>query len=206
MFHNKRLQTFWRDQSGVATLELTLLMPVLFLMIFGTYSMFDLFYNYNKSIKSTQTIADILSRQTEIDNERLGQLHNVFRSLSLSKPDDRSWMRVTSVKNTSGDPETQELEVSWSHAEGDSSARDGSGVDFSSHIPELAPGESVVLVETYREATPVLNWDPTVIGGTRKFPNSMTVKLRWSSSLKNLDYDESDGGNSNGGDDTGGGA
>lgn len=186
------INRFARDRSGMATLELMVLMPILFAMIFGSYSLFDFFFNYNKSIKATQTVSDIISRQTEIDNAYIDRLHNVYRTISQAQADEPSWMRVTTVVNTATDPTAQSIEVDWSYVAGDESSTYSTGdsavLDF---VPTLLPGQSVVIVETSRDAKPIFTWDPFVPGGSREFPNSFTFPLRFSTDLSNLDFPDS---------------
>ena len=184
-----KIKSFRREQSGFATLELTILMPMLFVALFGTYSFFDLFFNYNKSIKATQAVADIISRQTEVDNAYLEKLHNVYRAISQTRADETSWMRVTAVTNNSPTDIVQDIEVNWSHVMGSRTNTYSTGDEgINGFIPTLLAGQSVIIVETSRDAKPIFSWDPFVSGETREFPNSMTFPLRFSTDLANTDY------------------
>lgn len=57
---------FWADRRGVAAVELALIAPFLLLLLLGTVTVFDYYRQSLALERATATVADFMSRQTEL--------------------------------------------------------------------------------------------------------------------------------------------
>jgi Flp pilus assembly pilin Flp len=156
----KRVATFLDDQDGATFVEFLLILPLIFFWLCAGFVFFDVFSASIQSKRSTYTITDSLSRQSELDNVFLARMHDVFQAM-VDKTGLDSGMRVSAIQNTG-----IEYAVMWSVAEGkfEDVVYSGESVDgpsaakIDAYVPILEVGEEMVMVETYRYYKPLFDW------------------------------------------------
>lgn len=177
------LARFKADKTGVMTLEFMILLPILLMWFAGMFVFFDAFHKWMKSLKASYTVADLLTRQTVIDDAFIFALDGVFDSISQTKNKDGTWLRVSQVRKID-----DALEMLWTTP---TYSNDVEGVlefsieDVRDNIPLMANNEYVIVVQSYRPFSPVFDW----VGlDVTTFSNIVVAPLRFSSSLINQDH------------------
>ncbi len=140
----KKLRRFGRDEQATITVELVIIMPVLFLWFVGSIVFFNAYHAKGQAQRSNHTIAEILSRYETVNNAFLDEMADLQAQL-LPGVDDFN-LRVSSVNYCGA-----ELNVDWSYATG-SPMFDNNPLLDGDIVPEVFPlmsdCESVILVET----------------------------------------------------------
>ncbi|MES2667388.1 MAG: pilus assembly protein [Pseudomonadota bacterium] len=144
-FMTRLMRRFSRDTDGSVTAEAVIVMPMLIWAYLALFVYWDVFRSYNTVQKASYTISDLISRQSEVDNKFLDGMLTIMNYLIDS--DQNSKMRLTSVQWIEKD---QKYVVLWSRSPGRGmTALTNSTVQaFKSRIPEMADGNSVIMVET----------------------------------------------------------
>ncbi len=183
MFSKTRLRTsirtFLSDESGVLLAEFLILIPILVWGFIALIVYWDVFRTMNVSQKAAYSIADLMSRQTVVTEPFVDGLENVLDFLTPGTPDSR--MRITSFQLDEGSDKKDEFDAddeyclifsrSTSPLVIAMTTADLQEKAFVDRIPNMAGGESVVLVETWVDYQPkfdtgVLNAAPGVSGQT----------------------------------------
>ena len=110
------LSRFRRDENGTITMEFAIVAPLLIATIIIGFELFDAFKSNSRSAKATYTIADILSRQVDIDDAYVSELHLVLDAL-LPWLNEGKTLRISSIvfeEHDPDDPDDDEYVVSWS--------------------------------------------------------------------------------------------
>jgi hypothetical protein len=165
------------------TMEFMILLPVLLMWFAGMFVFFDAFHKWMKSLKASYTVADLLTRQTSIDDAYIFALDGIFDSISQAKDGDETWLRVSQVK-MNGDA----LELLWTTPTYKDETEEillFSIEDIRNDIPTMVDNEYVIVVQSYRPFNPVFDW--VGISATT-FSNTIVAPLRFSSSLANEDH------------------
>jgi len=92
----KKLRSFGRDQEGTMTMEFAIVAPLLFIIIIAGFEFFDAFKSHGRAAKVTYSVADILSRQVEVDEPYITELHSLMNALLPWMNGDKS-LTVSSV-------------------------------------------------------------------------------------------------------------
>lgn len=113
---------FWRfihDKSGVASIEFTIIFPVLITLFFGCIELYGHIHAIRKLGNVTASIADIVAQSRSISTAQLDALHPLVKS--LVEPLDSAEMRyrISSVRQGDAD-ETPKL--IWQHINGSKNA------------------------------------------------------------------------------------
>lgn len=172
----------FRDaDKGSMAAEMALIMPLLAWWFAGSFVFYDAFRSYNQSVKTTYTVADLLSRQTEVDNDYIDGLKVVTDFLTTSTED--LWIRVSSVTWT-GDGYT----VDWSYGtDNHDPLTDDMIIDNAiddQYLPVLSTGESVTITESWVPYVP-----PFAAGVSAKtWFNLVITRPRFTSKLANADF------------------
>jgi len=173
-----KLKTFFRDQTGTATVEFLVAMPLIIFWIGGTMTFFNAFSEYTRSVKASYTVADILSRQTTVDDAYIDSMDTLFAHF-MQKSTNDVWIRVSSIAKDSG-----EMVVDWSTATGVHDPLSIPADIPAEIIPDLLDEERIILVETYTPFIPFLDY----IGiDARTYVNKVVVSPRFASQLANID-------------------
>jgi Flp pilus assembly protein TadG len=173
----KFIRKFKSDEIGGASIELVLLTPFILGAILASYVFFDAMNARTKSIRASQVISDLLSRQTEIDNDFIDSIDVVFDSISDTRDRENSWLRVTVIVRTETGPE-----VLWSSSTNMKSAELTTISAIEKKLPIISEGEGLIFLETFSEFTPILGW----VGMKEfTFKNSIPTISRFVAVLKN---------------------
>lgn len=176
-----RLIRFGQADRGAISTEFVLVLPLLLWWYVGSFAFFDAFRDYNTNVKASYTIGDILSRQTEIDNDYLDGMEALLEYLTGNTD---AWLRVTSIKYSSDDGYT----VEWSYATDDHTVLTDERIadwEFDDdYLPTMGSGETIILSETYTAYMPAFN-----IGlNARTLGNQVVTRPRFTSQIVNTDF------------------
>ncbi len=207
---------FRRDTDGTITMEFAIVAPLFIFTIIIGFELFDAFKSNSRAAKATYTLADILSRQVEIDDDYVSELHLVFDAL-LPWLNEGKTVRITSIVYDEGDPDDDtdnQYVVSWSKHSDETNTMNiafeltGSMLtqqEYVDILPTIADGDSIILVETtvpHRSLVSVLGLGDLV------WRNQVAIRPRFVDELAASDEgsegggddgDTGDGGDSDGG-------
>lgn len=149
----KRLITrFWSETSAAVAFEAVILFPVLALAWIGSFAFFDAYRTYNTSVKATYTIADLISRQEEVDQAEIDGMRNML--ISMIRGNDDVQIRVTQILRSTDD----DYRVDGSFATGTlAELATPNLVPLEDRLPAMAAGERVILVESYIDYAPTFD-------------------------------------------------
>jgi len=110
----KAFARFASDETGSLTMEFMLWLPVLMFWLIFSLVLYDAYDSRKDAALAGYTLADILSRQVEIDDETLEDVVKLQRAL-LPRAARGMWLRVSSIKCTKDEPEDDcVFSVEWS--------------------------------------------------------------------------------------------
>ncbi|MBI1170611.1 hypothetical protein GC209_04355 [bacterium] len=150
------LRRFLCREDGTVIAEALIVLPVLLWAYIGLFVYWDCFRSLNTVQKASYTISDMLSRsETGIKTSYISGLQKVLEYLIDRNQD--STMRVTSVtwSNTNN-----RFEVHWSRTTNATIMPELTTTTlqaYASHIPDMTPGDYVVIVEVQVPYTPVFD-------------------------------------------------
>ena len=211
MLKNNMFSRFKRDESGTITMEFAIVAPLLFATIIIGFELFDAFKSNSRAAKATYTLADILSRQVEIDDAYASELHLVLDAL-LPWLNEGKTLRITSIVFDEGDPDDPDddaYQVVWSkHSDETNTINFGleltgsmlTTVEYQELLPTIAHGDSIILVETtvpHRSLVSILGLRDLV------WRNQVAIRPRFVDALAAPDENTGSGGSAGSGDDDG---
>lgn len=150
-----RLLRFRRDERGLAAIEFALIGPILIFLLFGSIQIFELIKTKQNAEKATFTISDIISRQTSVNAAFLDQMSLVFARL-VSGAATNKQIRVSSITKAAG-----KLSVAWSYPVAPMVELVTAKIPLSV-IPDIADGDSVILIETVAPHDSIISMVPIV--------------------------------------------
>ena len=172
------LTKFCGDREGATTVEFMVVMPLIVFWFAGTFTFFNAYGESTKALKATYTVADILSRQTEVDDTYINSMNMLFANFMGESTND-VWIRVSSIEKIDDD-----LTIDWSTATGLHNPLQIAGEIPAELIPTLVNGETVILIESFSPFVPFLDY----IGiDARTNTNIIVISPRFTSQLANLD-------------------
>jgi hypothetical protein len=155
----RRLACFARDARGALSVEAALISPFLLGLFAVSFVWFDAFRTKNEVVKSTYTVADMISRQqASLPEEAFDGLAFAFDYMIKSGASKR--LRFTSMvcKADCDDPVARELEMCWSWASGNFSPHDTTTVKgLHEAIPLMTLGDTVVVTEGAVDYHPIFD-------------------------------------------------
>ncbi len=140
------LRRFRDGTRGTVAIEAVLLLPILMWVYLAMFSYFDMLRQQSLNEKASNTIADMLSRETDyINDDYVDNAFTLYKSMIRS--DSSSKLRVSVLKwNQSG----QKFTVDWSEGRGGKSALGNGDVSgWDTKLPLMPSGERIILVETW---------------------------------------------------------
>lgn len=144
---------FRRNENGSLSVEVVLAVPLLVWAITATFVFWDAFKTLNISQKATYTVADMLSRETQvIDANYLIAMHELYDYLA-SSPGDNA-LRISVVRMVE-DPVTlvKSRELVWSQGVGGIAGyTDLTAIE--SRLPDMAAGDQLIVVESEQQWSP----------------------------------------------------
>lgn len=174
----------FRDaEEGSLTLETVLIVPALFWAFVGCYTFYDAFRQKAEIVRSSYSIADMLSRETNaIDQTYINGLNNAFDV--LTNTGSTTHMRVTVVIY---DGDDDEFDLGWSNVAGSvdplTKADLNSGT-WTNVIPTMASSDTAVIVETWATFTPIfdsMGLDATTLNEVNIVRPRFAAQLTWDS-------------------------
>jgi len=158
----KLVRKFWSSRQGIAAVEAALILPILLVIYVGALVVYDSYKGYRLVSHTSNTLADLTSRYGELGDDELGFLFATGTAL-LDKyaVEDDFYIVVSSIENVPNDG----LRVAWSGATGNGTGLDDDDIS-SLQLPEIPEGESVIIVSTLVEFTPLFSPDSIVIDKT----------------------------------------
>ena len=85
------------EETGSTTVEFMIAMPLVVFWFAGTYTFFDAYSEWTRSVKATYTVADILSRQTEIDDDYIDDMNALFASI-MGESSNKTYLVISSIE------------------------------------------------------------------------------------------------------------
>jgi Flp pilus assembly pilin Flp len=146
-----RLRRFFTAESGSATVEFVLVIPLLAWCFIGTFTFFAAYRAQAINVKAAYTIGDQLSRETEFITPAyiaaLGELHDF-----LVQTDNATRLRVTAFEYEEDD---DTYRVIWSQGVGQAGRLTDSAItDVRGNLPVMADEEVAILTETWLDFRP----------------------------------------------------
>ncbi|MFN3845129.1 MAG: TadE/TadG family type IV pilus assembly protein [Paracoccaceae bacterium] len=153
------LRRFARNEEGLASAEMILMLPLYLFCIIGTFTYFDAYDVVNRSQKASYTVSDLITRKQDEVTE--GYVNGLFSTMQyMMGPSLPVKTRITSVFYDGSD---DEYEVIWSRSSypGIPELNSGTILSIQSHLPVMADGDALVVVEANIDFKPILGaWSP----------------------------------------------
>jgi len=160
-------------------MEFVLILPLLMTWFIGSIVFFDAYNSKASAQRTAHTIADIMSRQTVVNNAFIDTLL-ILQNRMLPREQVGS-VRVSSLqKDAAGN-----LSVLWTYST-DPTATPLTIADIPlTALPNIANGESILLIDTAVPFVPISDW----IGFTATtWVNRVPTKVRFVEPLPNTDF------------------
>lgn len=159
-----RAAAFARDERGTISVETVILVPLLLWVLAAVHVFWDGYRTSTDAVRSTFTLSDLMSRDDEpLDQVGLDGMRALLDALAGggraggSLRDGPSSLRVSVARNRI-DSQTEgadgvvtyatTLVLDFSQVSGATMAPVASIDDISAHVPTLAPGDQLLVVET----------------------------------------------------------
>jgi hypothetical protein len=169
---------FLRDNRGAVSAETVLVMPILVWALMASFVYWDIFRSQNAHMKATYAVTDMITREmTSVNLAYINGMNAVYRH--LMQTDELTWIRVTSIQFRASD---NTYRVLWSRSTNPTRAPQMTNAmlaDLRARIPNMAPDDTAIIVETWREYTPVANMGI----GRRVFRELVVSRPRWLSPI-----------------------
>ncbi|WP_283195298.1 TadE/TadG family type IV pilus assembly protein [Rhizobium sp. AN80A] len=157
------------ERSGASAIEFALLAPILLFFFLASITVFDLYRTYQNIVQANGIVADVISRQTSIDNAFVSNLYSVFTHLQQNSTAPIA-LRISSIKKTAG-----AYRLDWTKESGTAGLLKAQVLNASS-LPELTDGDSVIYVEGAASYTAMTN----ILGfGTMTFAETAFSRPRF---------------------------
>lgn len=148
------LRRFVRNESGLASAEMIIVMPVYLFCILGTFTFWDAFDVANRQQKAAYSVSDLVTRkQDQVTEAYVGGLFDTMQYMMGPALPVRT--RITSLFYNGTDDRYQ---VIWSRSSytGVPPLTTDTLSTIQSHLPLMFDGDALVVVETRVEFTPIL--------------------------------------------------
>jgi hypothetical protein len=146
---------FCTEEDGGLSVEFVILFPFLMFFYLAMFVFWDVFQTQCVTIRATETIADMMSRETGgFDEDYVDGMHEVFDWLTTSR--SPTGIRMTVAATTLDEEGAESLEVLWSHASGGNVPVMGIE-ELDAAIPTPALGEQLIVLETFYAHVPLFD-------------------------------------------------
>lgn len=149
------LRKFGRNEDGALMAEAVVVMPLMLWAYLALFVYWDAYRSVNTAQKAAYTISDMVSREmVTLPTNYVTGMRDLMRYLVDAKQSVR--IRVTSVRYSGSN---DRLEVEWSRSPDNAMPEltTATIVNYQSQIPDMADGDSVVIVETEVDYHPAFN-------------------------------------------------
>ncbi len=176
---SKSFRTFRRREDGSVVVEAVMILPLMFWTVSALFTYWDTYRSINMVQKATYTISDAISREDgAINTTYLNGMRSVMNY--LLDPGQTTKMRVTSLTWSQA---RNRYEVIWScsalNQMSKLSTGDLNATSVKSRLPVMPDGETVVLVQTEVNYSPLFN----VGYGDRKLQQFVVTRPRAQQSI-----------------------
>lgn len=148
------IRRFSKAETGSLSVEAVFAVPMLIWAITATFVFWDAFKTLNISQKATYTVADMLSRETDvIDGDYLTAMHELYDYLSNAS--GANALRVSVVRmqlDTATNTKTYNLV--WSQGVGGITGYTVLSQQVLDRLPDMSPGDQLIFVESEQEWSP----------------------------------------------------
>ena len=152
---SRALRRFRRVQDGSVSVETIVMIPVLIAVLLSMAAFWDGMRARNAALKAATTVSDAISRETApIDADYIDRMGELFAFLADARGDTS--LRVTVVANALTDDGGEQLELRWSAVSEAGKSPITDVADVAPHIPTIAVGDQVIVVESRVDWTPPL--------------------------------------------------
>lgn len=174
LFKN-RLRKINRDEEGATTVEFLLVMPLIVFWFAGTFTFFDAYSEWTRSVKATYTVADVMSRQFEMEEDYEDDMNSLFASI-MGENSNNTYLRISSIERTNN-----AYEIDWTCASGSHTGYANNTEIPTELIPNILNGEAVIIVESYMSFVPFQDY----IGlEARTLTKKVVISPRFTSKLE----------------------
>lgn len=152
------LNRFRKGEDGTVMTEALITLPLLIWAFMAMFVYWDAFRSVNVSQKAAYNIADLLSRQSTVDNRFLDGMQSLLTY--MTPPEQNARIRMTSVQYNEDE---DRFIVLWSRSPGNAMpALNDTTIQspaITERIPVMSDGHSVLIIET------ALDYDPPFDAG-----------------------------------------
>ena len=166
------ISRFASDRSGIAAVEFALLAPFLIILIFTSFTVFQMVRASYVADRSTFTVGDLMSRQTETNTTQLVQMKAVFEHL-VTDLNTTPELRITSLIRTAGG-----YVVDWTYSSRPQGSLARSEMPVAA-LPSIAVDDSILLTESVVSVQPFMNLLPAATGASMTFAHTATTRPRF---------------------------
>lgn len=149
------MRNFLREESGSASVELLLCVPILVWVMLSTIVYFDAFHHEAISTRASLTIADMVSREdNDVDMNYVRNARDILRMLTTTEDSPDLRITVFEYRETQDD-----YRIVWSRNRGYGQNVTNAMLrsdDYLSRLPIMSDDEKAILVETRTEYEPLL--------------------------------------------------
>jgi len=164
-----------RDEEGATTVEFMLVMPLIIFWFAGSFTFFDAYSEWTRSVKATYTVADVMSRQFSMKQDYEEDMNSLFASI-MGEASNDTYVRITSIKK-----ENNALKIDWARASGLHAPMANNSEIPTELIPNILNDEAVILVESYMDFVPFQDYVGLV---SRQLENRVVINPRFTSKLE----------------------
>lgn len=142
---------FARDEKGSASIEMVIMIPLIFFVVLSIFTLFDAFRQYTMHQKAAYTLGDMISRETlPIDGDYMDGSLALFNT--LTRDPQESTVRVSIVRY---DSQNEIMKLDWSKTRGYATELTNQSVrDWTEKLPAMVHNERIIIVETFANYTP----------------------------------------------------
>ncbi|MFN4153663.1 MAG: TadE/TadG family type IV pilus assembly protein [Paracoccaceae bacterium] len=151
----RSLRGFYRNEDGLASVEMFLMLPIYLFCIIGTFTYWDAFDVANRSQKAAYSVSDLVTRKQ--DNVTEAYVTGMFNTMQyMMGPSLPTRTRITSVFYSES---RNRYEVLWSRSSIPTIPRLTTTTlsTIESHLPVMYDGDALIVVEANVEFTPMFS-------------------------------------------------
>jgi len=147
---------FTWDNQGVAAVEFAIVFPLLIVFLTGSMSLFDGLRGARVYGQAATTVADLVTRQIEMNNDKLSDMYATAAALTGQYSRVSNYqISITSIVNEFDSRGNTDLSIAWSRGNASGAALNAD--DLGNYdLPQLFEGESVILVVMSGTYTPAI--------------------------------------------------
>ncbi len=180
----KKLTAPIRREDGAVMMEAVIMMPLLAGFYCATVIWFDAYRQKTLVMKASYAVSDVLSRETEIDNQFLDDMRDVLDYMVPSQAAPK--MRVSLIHyNANVANGANNYRLMWSYGPNDMAPLKQEDLDADvSWIPVMGDNDSVVVTETAMLYQPIFK-----VGIPKQiYRNTIVTRPRFAGTLTNSNY------------------